>query len=134
MKIVLRVLAILINLIMLANGVRFVLDPAGVAAELQMDLLTGVSASTQLGDIGGFFIAVAIMLGLGQRPGASHWFYPAAIMIGSAAIMRTLVAVAGHADFLPEFIVPEIAMATILVAAARARSDEGTPGEVAAEG
>ncbi|MDG2304521.1 MAG: hypothetical protein P8R42_07655 [Candidatus Binatia bacterium] len=34
------------------------------------------------------------MLTLGQRRGASHWFYPAAILIGSAALMRTLVAAA----------------------------------------
>ena len=50
MKIALRVLAAIIN------GVRFVLDPAGVTARLGMDLQTGASASTQLGDIGGLFL------------------------------------------------------------------------------
>ena len=125
MKIVPRVLPVLINLAMLWNGVRFVIDPASVAAELQMELLTGVSASTQLGDIGGFFIAASIMLALGHRSGASHWFYPAAILFGCAALMRSLVALAGHAELLAPIIVAEVVMALILVAAARSRAGEG---------
>lgn len=124
MNIALRILAGLINLMMLWNALQFLFRPAAATAGLEMDLLTGAGASTQLGDIGGFFLAGAVILGLGQRHGQSHWFYPAIILFCSAAAMRTLVAVAGHADFLPQFIIPEIVMAAILFAAARARADE----------
>ena len=125
MKIVLRVLSVLIGLMLLMNGLRFIVDPAGASAGLEMDLLTGVGASSQLGDIGAFFIGASILLGLGQRAGQSHWLYAAALMLGSAATMRTLVWVAGSADFAPQFIVPELVMTAVLVAAARVRAGEG---------
>jgi hypothetical protein len=124
MKQVFRVLSILIGLMLFGSGVRWLLAPAAAAAELEMELLTGLGASTQIGDISAFFIATGIMIGLAQRPGQSHWFHPAILLLGSAAVMRTLAWATGNADFGLQFIVPEAIMAGVLFQAARLRADE----------
>ena len=55
-----------------------------------MPVLEGVAASTQLGDIGAFFLAAAVLVGLAQRPGQGALLLAPAIMVGCAAVMRTL--------------------------------------------
>jgi hypothetical protein len=129
MKIVFRVLSILIGLGLLANGLGFLVDPAAAAESLGMELLSGVGASTQIGDISAFFVALAIMIALAQRPGESQWLYPATLLVAAAAVMRTLAWATGNAAFAPQFIVPEIVMATILFTAARLRADEPAASE-----
>jgi hypothetical protein len=123
---VVRVLSMLIGLMLLGTGVNWIIDPASAAESLGMTLLTGVGASTQIGDISAFFIALAAMIGLAQRRGESRWLYPATLLLVAAAVMRTLAWATGHAPFAPEFIVPEVVMAAILLAAARMRADEIT--------
>lgn len=127
MKIAIRVLAGLNALFFFGLGMQWLFAPAAAAEGLGMPLLEGVAASTQIGDLGAFFIASAIMMGLGQRPGQSHWFYPPALLIGGAAIMRTLAALLGHAAFAPQLIVPEIVMVAILVAAAKLLVEDAAP-------
>lgn len=124
MKMAFRVLSALVGLMFLMTGINWLIDPASAAGELGMELLTGVGASTQIGDLSSFFLSLAVMIGLAQRPGQSHWFYPAAILLGTAAVTRTLAFLIGHAPFAPQFIVPEVVMTAILLMAARTRSDE----------
>ena len=124
MKILFRILSVLTGLMLAANAVQFVVDPAAAAASLGMALLTGVGASTQIGDIGAFFWVAVIAIGLGQLPGKSDWFYVAALLLGMAAVVRTLAWMLGHADFATQFIVAELVMAAILVVATRLRQAE----------
>lgn len=129
MKKALRIVSILIGLGALATSLRFVFAPASAAERLGMSLLEGAGVSTQLGDIGALFLAVAILVGLAQRPGHAGLLIAPAILLGSAAVMRTLAFVAGHAPLPAQFVVPEVAMAGLLFAAARAR--RGEAGETA---
>jgi hypothetical protein len=124
MKMTSRVLSILIGVLFLVQGLRWLLDPRAAAEGLGMELLTGVGASTQIGDMGAFFVSLAVMIGLAQRRGASRWLHPPALLLCAAAVMRTLAWVVGPADFAPRFIVPEIAMASLLFWAATLRSEE----------
>ena len=124
MKLALRVISILIGVLSLATAMRFAFAPAGAAERLGMPLLEGVAASTQLGDIGALFLAVAVLVGLAQRPGRAQLLLAPEILMGCAAIMRTLVFLMGHAPFAAQFIVPEMVMAGLLCAAARARERE----------
>ena len=126
MKIAIRVLAGLVTLLFVSTAMQWLFAPALAAEGLGMPLLEGVAASSQIGDLGAFFLVGAIMMGLGQRPGQSHWFYPPALMVGGAALVRSLAALLGHAAFVPRFIVLEIVMMVILLAAARLLAeDEG---------
>ena len=128
MQIVFRVLSLLIAAIFVASALRWIVDPAAAAASLGMDLLSRTGASTQIGDIGAFFVCVAAMIGLAQRRGHSHWFLPAAMLLGAAAVMRTLAWVTGNADFAAQMIVSEVIMAMILGTASRLRSNEAGDG------
>ena len=124
MKRALRIISILIGVGAFVTAMRFAFTPAAAAERLGMSVLEGVGASTQLGDIGGLFLAVAVLVGLAQRPGQAGLLIAPAILVGCAAVMRTLVFLTGHAPFAPGFIVPEAVMAGLLFAAARAREDE----------
>ena len=124
MKKALRIISILIGVLAIATAMQFAFVPARAAGRLGMPVLEGLAASTQLGDIGALFLAVAVLVGLAQRRGQARLLLAPAIIVGCAAVMRTLVFAAGHAPFAAQFIVGEVAMAGLLFAAARARQDE----------
>jgi len=124
MQTVLRVLSMIIGVLFLGQAIQWIVWPDVIAANLGMEVLTGAAASTQIGDIGAFFFCVAAMIGLGLRRGESQWLLGSALLLGSAAVMRTLAWVAGHADFAGGLIGPEVILATILTLAARSRADE----------
>ncbi len=118
MVMVLRILAGIIALMFIVQGILWIVAPASVAESLEMPLqLPGMGASTQIGDLGSFFLVGGIMMAMGQLPGRSHWLYPPALLLFGAAVIRTLAAAVGHADFAPGFIVPEVIMGVILVVA-----------------
>ena len=50
--------------------------------------------------------------------------YPPALMVGVAALLRTLSALLGHADFVFRFVAIEVVLTSILVITARLRADE----------
>jgi hypothetical protein len=132
MKMVLRVLTVLVSLMFFGTGVQWLVMPAAAAESLGMELLTGMGASTQIGDISAFFFACSAMVALGQRQGQAHWFYPAAMLVGFAACTRTLAFAFGHAPFGADFIAREAIMTVLLVGAARMRADEEVPKELPA--
>jgi hypothetical protein len=124
------IISILIGPLSLATAMRFAFTPARAVERLGMQLLEGAGASTQLGDIDALCLAVAVLVGLAQWPGQARLLLAPSILLGCAAVMRMLVFLTGHAPFVPQFIVPEVALSALLLAAARARGDEvgdGTP-------
>ena len=123
MVILLRILSGLIALLFIVNGIQWIFLPAAVAESLRMPLLEGAAASTQIGDLGSFFLAGGIMMALGQLPGRSFWFYPAAMLIFGAAVIRTLAFLFGHASFVFDLIALEVVMTGILVVTASKLSE-----------
>ena len=64
MKKIFRVLSALVGLILLASGLRWLLAPATAAQMIGMPLfLDGTAASSQIGDIGAFFLTAATLIG-----------------------------------------------------------------------
>jgi hypothetical protein len=113
-----RVLAVIPGLIMLQGGVRFLVQPEAQVNSLGMELLDGVGRSTQLGDLASFFIVSAIFMFMGAAMSKGHWLYAAAMLIGGAAVMRTLSALMADAAMAPQFIIPELIIAAWLCACA----------------
>jgi hypothetical protein len=127
MVITVRILAALPALMFLFSGLQWLVDPAAAAEGLGMPLLTGIGASTQIGDIGALFVGGGAIMCWAQLPGRSAWFYPAAVLLGAAALMRTLSWVLGHADLALTFIAVEIVMAGIMILAAQTLGRATTP-------
>ncbi len=120
----LRVLAALPALVFLLHGIGWIVQPAAVAERLGMPLLTGVGASTQIGDFASFFFVNGALIAYGLYAGRSAFLVAPACVIAGAAVFRTLAAGLGHADFAPQFIGPEVVMAGVLFVAARSLAEK----------
>ena len=115
MKNVLRVIAGLVGILFFLNGLQWIISPANVAASLGMPLLEGVGLSTQIGDLGSFFITVGAMTLIGAITTTRHWFYAPSMLLLVAALYRTLSTILYGAPFVMSAIVVEISVGLFLI-------------------
>ena len=115
MKNVLRVIAGLVGILFFLNGLQWIISPANVAASLGMPLLDGVGLSTQIGDLGSFFITVGAMTLIGAITRTRHWFYAPSMLLLVAALYRTLSTILYGAPFVMSAIVVEISIGLFLI-------------------
>ena len=115
---------------MLVSGLQWLITPQSAAEGLGMPLLEGVARSTQIGDLGAFFIATSAMILLGAIKANAQWLHGAALLLGGAALMRTASWMLHEADFATQFIVAEVVMTAILLFCAakiEPAADDATP-------
>jgi len=117
-----RTLAMILGVIFSLQGVAWMIDPASSASGLGMPLLDGLARSTQVGDFSAFFLTAGATILLGLRRGWSRLLVAPAILLASAAVMRSLAWALHGADFAWLFITVEIAAAGVIVTVARAES------------
>ena len=115
MKNVLRIVAGLIGILFFLNGLQWIISPANVAASLGMPLLEGVGLSTQIGDLGSFFITVGAMTLIGAITTTRHWFYAPSMLLLVAALYRTLSTLLYGAPFVMSAIVVEVVVGLFLI-------------------
>ena len=115
MKNVLRVIAGLVGILFFLNGLQWIISPANVAASLGMPLLDGVGLSTQIGDLGSFFITVGAMTLIGAITTTRHWFYAPSMLLLVAALYRTLSTLLYGAPFVMSAIVVEVVVGLFLI-------------------
>ena len=115
MKNVLRVIAGLVGILFFLNGLQWIISPANVAASLGMPLLDGVGLSTQIGDLGSFFITVGAMTLIGAITTTRHWFYAPSMLLLVAALYRTLSTILYGAPFVMSAIVVEVSVGLFLI-------------------
>ena len=111
----LRVASGLIGVFFLLQGINWILVPASAAEALGMPLLEGVARSTQIGDIGGFFVALASMILLGAHGSNGQWLRGGALLLGAAAALRTLAWLAHGASYAAVFIGVEVLCTVVLL-------------------
>ncbi len=114
----LRILTALPAVLFLATSVRWLVDPEGAAATIGMPLLDGLARSSQIGDLGAFFLAAGSMLLLGVITLQREWFYGAALLFGGAAVFRVLAWAAQDAALATPMIVVEVVVTLLAVATA----------------
>ena len=112
---VLRIVAGLVGILFFLNGLQWIISPANVAASLGMPLLEGVGLSTQIGDLGSFFITVGAMTLIGAITTTRHWFYAPSMLLLVAAIYRTLSTLLYGAPFVMSAIVVEVSVGLFLI-------------------
>ena len=115
MKNVLRIVAGLVGVLFFLNGIQWIISPANVAESLGMPLLEGVGLSTQIGDLGSFFITVGAMTLIGAITTTRHWFYAPSMLLLVAALYRTLSTLIYGAPFVMSAIVVEVVVGLFLI-------------------
>ena len=115
MKNVLRVVAGLLGALFFVMGLQWILSPANIAESLGMPLLAGVGLSTQIGDLGSFFITVGAMTLIGAITTTRHWFYAPSMLLLVAALYRTLSTLLYGAPFVISAIAVEVVVGLFLI-------------------
>ena len=115
MKNVLRIVVGLIGILFFLNGLQWIISPANVAESLGMPLLEGVGLSTQIGDLGSFFITVGAMTLIGAITTTRHWFYAPSMLLLVAAVYRTLSTLLYGAPFVMSAMVVEVSVGLFLI-------------------
>ena len=113
-----RILSALVGLLMALQTISWITNPGEAAQGLGMVLLEGMGRSTQIGDFSSFFFSVTLFCFLGAYLKQAQWLMAAAIVLGSAALFRTLAWISHGADFATNFIVAEIVMTILLIVSA----------------
>ena len=124
MKNFLRVLAGFFGAFFLLMGLRWIIDPSSAAASLSMPLLDGAGLSTQIGDVGSFFITIGAMTLIGVIKRKRHWLYAPSMLLLVAALYRVLSTLLHGAAFAFPLIVIEIIVGLFLIFAGSKISKE----------
>ena len=115
MKNFLRVLAGFFGAFFLLMGLRWIIDPSSAAASLSMPLLEGAGLSTQIGDVGSFFITIGAMTLIGVIKQKRHWLYAPSMLLLVAALYRVLSTILHGAAFALPAIAIEIIVGLFLI-------------------
>ena len=115
---VLKIVVALLALVFASIGFRWLVAPEGVATEFGMTLMEGLGLSSQIGDLGAFFLSLAIFILLALTTGRRTWYYPAVLLLSLTAMGRVVAWLLHDAALAPQIVV-EILVAVILVIASR---------------
>ena len=113
-----RILIALPALLFVVMGLRWAIDPGGAAGQLGMTLMTGIGLSAQIGDVGGMFLSMGIMMLIGSATANRVWLCAPALLLALIATFRVIAWVAHGAALTPDTIAVEVIVAGLLLFAA----------------
>ena len=111
---ILRIVTVLPGILFLVTGVGWIIDPASAAARLGMPLLEGVGRSTQIGDLGAFFLTMGLLILVGVTTLKRVWFYPPMMLLSLAAALRIVAWLVHGAALASSMIAVEIVVTALL--------------------
>ena len=121
----LKVLVVLPAIFFIVMGLRWAVDPAGAAAALGMTLMEGVGRSSQMADVGTFFLAMGMLMLVAVITAQRSWFHVPALILFCAAIFRIVAWLFHDAALAADMIAVEVVVGVLLlVAAARLSTGE----------
>jgi uncharacterized membrane protein len=120
---ILSALVFLPAILFLVTGLRWLVDPAGVAPEFGLVLGDGLGLSSQVGDMSSFFLTMGICMLLALVTGRRVWYYPPAMLLLLTAIGRLIAWLLHDAALAPQIGV-EVVVAVILLVASRRLAEE----------
>ena len=115
MSLITKFLSSIPAVIFLIIGIFWVLQPGIMAENFGMVLSSGLGLSSQVGDLGSYFISSALMIFYGIYKNNTHWFYPPVLIMLLTALFRTLSTVIHGAPFAVDMIGSEIIFSAILI-------------------
>lgn len=115
---ILRGILVLPALLFILVGLRWLSDPVSAARSLGMPLMEGIGRSSQMGDVGSFFLMGGTMVLIGVITLRKEWFLAPAMLVAGAAVFRTVAWVAYDAPFATISITIEVVITALLLFAA----------------
>jgi len=115
----LALIVVLIGLLFIVLGLRWLVDPAGIAPSLGLTLETGFGLSSQIADLSAFFLATGLSILIAVVTGSRSWFYPPAMLLLIAATGRLVAWLVHGAAFVAGAVLFEILIAALLLASSR---------------
>ena len=115
---ILQILVLLPAILFVVMGVRWLVDPAGIAPEFGLVLGEGLGLSSQVGDMSGYFLTLGICMLAALVSGRRVWYYPPMLLLLLTAVGRVIAWLLHDAALAPQ-IAAEIVVAVILLVAAR---------------
>ena len=116
---ILSALVFLPAILFLVTGLRWLVDPAGIAPEFGLVLGDGLGLSSQVGDMSSFFLTIGILMLVALVTGRRVCYYPPAMLLLLTAIGRLIAWLVHDAALAPQQIGVEIVVTVILLVASR---------------
>ncbi|MBT3409746.1 MAG: hypothetical protein HN744_14440 [Halieaceae bacterium] len=116
---ILKVLILLPAILFLVIGLRWLVDPAGVAPSFGLALSQGLGLSSQVGDMAGFFLTTSICMLIAVIGGHRIWFYPPVMLLSITALGRIVAWLVHDAGLATEQIAVEVIVSVLLLIASR---------------
>ena len=120
---VLTLLVALPALLFLVMGLRWLVNPAGIAPELGLTLESGLGLSSQVGDFSAFFLVAGLCVLSGLMTRIKTWYYPAVMLLAVAAVGRLVAWIVHDAALAAQMIVFEVVVASLFFTASRVLTD-----------
>jgi len=114
-----KLLVMLIGILFLVTGLRWLLAPAGVAPDFGLTLGSGIGLSSQVGDMSAFFLTLGVCILMGLTTQRSVWYYPPIILLSLTAVGRVLAWLIHDAALATQLIAPEVIVSLVLLFASR---------------
>ncbi len=112
-------LVLLPAVLFVVTGLRWLVDPAGVAPEFGLVLGEGLGLSSQVGDMSGFFLTLGICMLVALVTRRRAWFYPPVLLLVLTAIGRVVAWLLHDAALAPQIAVEVVVAVLLLVASHR---------------
>ncbi len=119
MKMLFKIIVGLPAVLFIVMGLRWLVNPGGIAPEFGFALADGLGRSSQVGDFAAFFLTLGLCILMALVTGRRIWFYPPAMLLLFAAIGRVLAWTLHDASFAGGMIAFEVLVAALLLAASR---------------
>ena len=116
---ILKVLVALPAVLFVTMGLRWLVNPAGIAQDFGFPLATGVGLSSQVGDMSAYFLMLGVCMLTALVSGQRVWYYPPIILLSLTAVGRVIAWLVHDAALATDKITPEIVVAVILLVASR---------------
>jgi len=123
-RIIFNTFLILPAVFFLLTGYRWLVSPEAAASALMMPLLKGVALSSQMGDIGGLFLAMGLLTTGAVVYRKGDWLMSVSIILACIAIFRLLSYTLHGAALVRQMVVFEIVLSIWFGIASRKLSNK----------
>jgi hypothetical protein len=89
-RLLLDILLILPGVFFLFTGFQWLVAPESAASALMMPLLTGAGLGSQVGDIGGLFLGMGLLVMGAVTTQKGEWLFAVAVLLSCIAVYRVL--------------------------------------------